>query len=310
MVSARRKKPQRDAARPRCTRSEAPSGDSVGRVTCCESRRAALGVQPERLRPPPRRSSTSPSRSRRPGRSRRGRGPSRRGRAGPPPGSSSATGPVAGPRLATTSTRTTGGWSKSTRSGAELEAVHRAPRPAAALGEAGRRRTATPVPSTPPRPAWPVPWSGYPSTAPTPRLRSSSRTPVKIRRARPCAAVRRQHHEAADRPRVRVGLEREGLGDLGQVVARARLHPADRCAVDVREVAVVDVAREEVVANVAVLVGRLGDVRVPRRHPPGHAPALAAVLVARHQREEVGLTVWRQPLESEVHRVSMGGYVG
>ena len=71
-----------------------------------------------------------------------------------------------------------------------------------------------------------------------------------------------------------------------------------------------DAAVEEVVADTPVLVGRLRDVLVPRRHPPRHAPALAAVLVAAHQGEEVGFALLGQALESQVHGTSMGGYVG
>ena len=73
------------------------------------------------------------------------------------------------------------------------------------------------------------------------------------------------------------------------------------------EVAVVDVAAEQVVAHGAMLLRRLGDVLLPRRHPPGRAPALAAVLVAGHQGQEVGFAFLRQRLESQVHAVSMGG---
>ncbi len=175
------------------------------------------------------------------------------------------------------------------RSGAELEAVHRAPRPAAALGEAGRGVQRLRARSTPPRPRGRCRGAGTPRPLGHPGSGCRRAAAVRIRRARPCprygASTMKQliAHVSGS------GVEREGLGDLGQVVARTRLHPADRRPVDVREVAVVDVAREEVVAHLAVLRPAVCATYASQvGHPPGHAPALAAVLVAGHQREEVG----------------------
>ena len=84
-----------------------------------------------------------------------------------------------------TLTRTTGGWSKSTR----VRCRGRGGRPPgwdrALFGEAAADVQRLRARSTRSSASCPVPWSGYPSTAPAPRLRMSSSAAVKIRRARP-----------------------------------------------------------------------------------------------------------------------------
>ena len=264
---------------PRCTRSACPSGDSVGRVACMECVDPPSGLSPNAIAtastivdlPEP----FSPTRNVTPlARSI----PSRATWA--TAGMVSGHSPEPARRPATTSTRRTGGWSKSTRSGTELEAVHRASRRRGRAREAGgdvQRLRARPhllglvtgaVAAGTPRPRAPL------------DPRRSSRAAAKIRRARPCP-----RYGASTMKQLIAHVSGSGSSEnvsaiFGIVVARACLHPADRCPVDVREVAVVDVAREEVVTYRAVLVGASGRRTRPRSAPT--RPSTSTGHRARH----------------------------
>ena len=116
MVSARRKKPHLDAASPRWTRSACPSGDSVGRVACIECVDPPSGLSPNAI-------ATASTRVDLPDPFSPTRKVTPLSRSIPSRASCATAGIVIGHCLgdrsasADTSTRTTGGWLKSTRAG-------------------------------------------------------------------------------------------------------------------------------------------------------------------------------------------------
>ena len=161
-----------------------------------------------------------------------------------------------------------------------------------------------------------------PSTRPRPVAGAVQRVPLDGRHAalaevvedggehppaQTLAAVRRQHHEAADRPR-RPG--RRPSPNVSAIFGRSSRGPPAPSR-PVRRRRTRGSRRGRRGANRSSRTARFcsavwATYAVPGRHPPGRAPALAPVLVARHQGQEVGLTVLREALESQVHAAQYG----